>query len=147
MSDENIVISVMRRLREVYLSVFVLFYRYFAGQWSATMNAHKGVAGVSIVQGVIVITLENWIGAFTGRRLELDRWVLWIVIVLIYAANYYFLVIGGTGVAFEKQFGTFPKSKQITLRLAAIGIFLATGIIFFFSAAAYHRALHVMPSG
>jgi hypothetical protein len=122
----------MRQLNEIYLSVYVLFFRIGAGQWPSHVNAdaHKGVAGVAVVEIILLITLLDWIQSLSGH-FGINRWVPGIAAVVIYAINYYFLVIRGNGVAFEKQFGSFRKSKRLTLRLAAIGISVVTLALYF----------------
>jgi hypothetical protein len=127
------------QLKEIYLSVYVLFFRIGGGQWPSHVNAdaHKGVAGVAVVEGILLITLVDWIQSIAGN-FGIGRWVPGIVGVVIYAINYYFLVIQGNGVAFEKQFGSLPKSKRLTLRLVAVGIFVATLALYFAAHAKSH---------
>jgi hypothetical protein len=126
--------------KELYLSVFVLFFRIGAGQWPSYMNAdaHKGVAGVTIIEVLLVASLINWIQIIGGHRLELNRWMPGIAAVVLYCANYYFFVVRGSGIAYEREFSGFRKGKRIALRLAVIVILLVT-LAVFFSSAAYHR--------
>jgi hypothetical protein len=134
---------VMRGVRELYLSLFVLFFRIGAGQWPAFMNADafNGVTGLTVIESFFALSVSGWIESVAGRHLDLNRWEIVIAVLAIFCANYYFLIFKGVGVAFEKEFNHFPKSKRVALRLAAIGIVLAIGVFFFLSGIVFRRSL------
>jgi hypothetical protein len=142
-SEEGVVSPLVHRFKDLYLSIFVLFFRVFADSWSPRTNAMKGVNGITLVEFVIAVSVSDLVQVQTGRHLALNRWVIGFAFVMVALVNRHFLVVRGSGVAFEREFNSFGKSKRIALRSVSVGLVLATAVIFFFSAAAYHRAIGI----
>jgi hypothetical protein len=107
------------------------------------MKTNSAVFGVSLIESMLAFSIMLWIHVLTSHRLEVNRWLVVFAVFPIYYANQYFLVARGSGVAFEKEFSLFPKSKRIILRSAAIGIFIATLTILFSSIAEYRGTFGV----
>jgi len=139
--------SLVRLLTESYLTIFVLYFRLGGGQWPPSMHAdeHKGVGGVTIVELVLILSLAAWVSAATGYHLVWVELEAVVVFLVLYFVNFYFLVVRGSGVAFEKHFNNFPSIKRIALRSAAIGIMVIIWGIFFIAAATYHQTFHIVP--
>jgi hypothetical protein len=129
--------SIMRSLKELYLSIFVLFFRI--SRWRGSMKARTAAAGLTIVEGLLAVSLSTWVAAATHQLVEVNRWIIGGAFVVLYLLNDQFLVDQGRGVAFEKQFSSFPAAKRTVLYLAAIGIVLATGIALYLSVVDYHQ--------
>src|SRR6201985_1987045 len=130
--------SVMRLLKEAYLSLFVLFFQI--SRWKGRMKACSASICVSVIEGLLVLTLWGWIQTATHHYVELSSWSVVAAAIAIGGPTDYFLVVRNHGVAFEKQFRSFGKSKRIAMYLAAIGVIIVTGIAFYLSVAAYHQA-------
>ena len=128
----------MERLKELYLSIFLLFFRI--SRWEGRMKASSASLGVSVVLIVLALTLWALIQMVIEQNIELNRWmVVPFLILLIAVPSDYYLVIRSHGIAFEKQFRNFSRSKQIGLYLAAITAIVVTGIAFYFTIANYHQ--------
>jgi hypothetical protein len=125
-------------VRELYFSVFMLFYSYFSSRWSRHMNAVKGATGVSFIEGLLFLSVGGWVEMIRHSHLPLDRGILVLISLAIYAGNIYMLVIRGHGIAFELEFRNFRKSKRMALYAAAIVVILVTAGIFCLSAINYH---------
>jgi hypothetical protein len=141
MAIQNNLLSLMRGIADIYLSIFVLFFR--VSRWRTSSKASSAVVGVAVVDYVLALSLVIWAAIMTGHPLKLSPWVVGIIFLIFCSANYRFLVIRSHGVAFEKQFCGFQKSKQTTLLSVAAGILLATVAIFSFSIQAYHRTFGI----
>jgi hypothetical protein len=105
------------RLAVAYLSLFVLFYRVSAKQWSAGVNAFKGVLGTIAVQVMIIVSLAGLISVMIGSPLQSGsmRW-LSALSVPLWLVNQHFLVSRRIGVKFEERSRTFDKSERDALQ-------------------------------
>ena len=109
----------MQTLKELYLTVFVLFFRFAKESWSDATNAWKGTAGVTLFQWTIVGGTIFWIAAFTATDISgLSQLTFYILCFGSYFLNYHFLVVRGYGTGFEHAFGQFEARKK---RLLLIG--------------------------
>jgi len=133
--------SIMRSLKEMYLSIFVLFFRI--SRWRGSMKARTAAGGLTIVEGLLAISLSAWVAAATHQLVEVNRWIIGAAFVVLYLLNDHFLVDQGRGIAFVEQFRSFPAGKRTVLYLAAAGVVLMTGIALYLSVTGYHGVLHL----
>jgi hypothetical protein len=131
----------MHLLKELYLSVFLLFFRITL--WKGRMKASMAAICVSVVEGLLALTLWTWVQTITHLDFEPSRWIILFFFLLIAGPGDYFLVVRGHGEAFDKQFQHFGKSKRIALYVAATCVVALTGIAFYLSATAFHRAFNI----
>jgi hypothetical protein len=122
----------MQTLKELYLTVFVLFFRFARQSWSDDMNAWKATAWITLFQWALVGGGILWIAALAGYpRLtglsQLSFLILWFV---TYFLNHRVLVIHGYGVKFERHFGQLESRKKTLLVTTAI---LVTVVSFAFA--------------
>src|ERR1041385_3294162 len=108
----------MLPLRELYLSIFVLFFRI--SRWRGDMKARAAAGLLSIIEGSLVASLVMWSEVGMGQHVPMKRWVGGIGFVILYLLNDHFLVDRGRGTAFEQQFRSFRATKQTILYVAAI---------------------------
>lgn len=139
--EPNVDHPVMRLLKELYLSTFVLFFRI--SRWRGNMKARSAALGLTLVDGILVMSFGASIAVVTHQVIEVNRWIVGIAVIVLYSLNDYFLVDQGRGIAFEERFRGFRAGKRTLLYLAASGIVLATGIALYFSAAAYHQTFNL----
>ena len=58
-------------MKELYLSIFVLFFRLTDGVgWGADVNPTKGVLGVAAFELLLVMCLFEWMQIVTGYQVE-----------------------------------------------------------------------------
>jgi len=134
---------ILRLLKELYLSIFVLF--FYISRWKGRMRASSAAAGVSMAELLVAFTAWSWFEVAVHHRINLNRWIVGICSFLIFAHADYVLVVGGRGETYEKQFRHFGKGKQIALTVSAIGIMLVIGITYFLSVHVYHQMFHISP--
>jgi hypothetical protein len=134
-------------LKEFYLAEFAFFYRASSKSWSHGYNTGKGVAGVSLVLSLILLTICGWIEILTGKQYlpVLPQWETWIASLAFIFVNYYVLVIRGHGIRFEREFNNFTKSKQNVLRVSCLAVTLTSAAFFICSAYAYQHFFHIIP--
>ena len=134
--------SAVRALKELYLSVFVIFYRVAAGLWPATFNAdaHKGVAGLSAVEGLLGLSAFAWLQVLASRRFELNPLIIGAIFLLLYFVNNFFLVSRRAGVEFNTEFNRFSVVKRTLLCAGAIAVVITSLITFGISITAYQGA-------
>jgi hypothetical protein len=140
-SDEGIARSVADRLKELYLTLFVLFFRI--SRWKGRVKAGTAASGVAIVMWVIFLSVWACVQTVTHNDNIPSRWIVGGAAFLSAIANDYYLVTLGRGVAFEKHFRDFHALKRTVLYLAAISIIVVAGTAFYFSTAAYHHLLGI----
>ncbi len=126
-------------IRELYFSVFMLFYSYFSRQWSQHMNAVKGAVGISLIECLLLMSAMGWIEIIRHSHLKFDRWVFAAITAAICIANISVLVTHGAGLEFRSEFERFSKTKQVALYISAIAIVLITAATFSFSAFSYRQ--------
>lgn len=136
---------VLCRATELYLSVFVLFYRIAAGLWPKAFNAdaHKGVAGLTMVEGLFALSIYSWLEIAMRRRFEVNPLLIGAALALIYFCNNHFLVGRGIGIKFENRFSEFPRIKRIVLRLGALGVVLIAATAFYLSMAMHQKVFDI----
>lgn len=131
----------MSALKEIYLSIFVLFYRI--SRWDGRMKAGAASLFVSGVTLLLVLALWAGLQIASHQHISLNRWVVGGGSAAIAMLNDYFLVVQGCGATFDKQFRHFGKRKQVTLSVIAIGSVVMTVIAFFLLVANYHQAFNL----
>jgi hypothetical protein len=121
-------------IKDIYLTVFVLFFRIGQNSWSFQSNAAKGVAGVSWFQFMLLIGFTAWLYYATGSKLLLrvPPAAFYILFGIVCLVNYYALVTRGYGTKFESEFQTFGSRRRSLLIASGIGaITLSMGFAFF----------------
>ena len=128
-------------LQDIYLSIFVLFLKISFGQWpeKSAANAHTGVIGLAIVNGLLALIAFFWIQIETGQRIRLQRWIIAVVLTLPFIYNYYFLIIRRQGYLFEMRFNSFSKEKRIVLLSVAVTAILVIAAALYFVGISYRR--------
>jgi len=132
---------IVRAFIDVYLSLFVLFYRI--SRWKGRLKASSASLGMMIVEILLAGAIWMWIQMATGRYIELNPWAVIACAVLILAPSDYFLVVRGHGPAFERQFRQLARSKQIALYVVAMSVAVATLVAFFLTIPAYHQVFNL----
>jgi len=134
-------------LKELYLTVFVLGYRFnIAGGWAplnprlgVLMDQTKGAFAVSIIVILTLAGIEMYVQFLLGRKFAFDDSLLDVVAALaIYFVNLHLLVTRGHGVRFEREFNNLKKSRKILLVTVSITLMLA-GVAF----ALYVRSVYL----
>lgn len=118
----------MNWIKEVYLSVFVLFFRIGRNSWSYTNNAAKAVAGITWIQLMLLVGVIAWLYYFTGIRLLLaiPRPVFYLSFGIITLVNYYTLVTRQVGTLFESEFSNFEYRRRSLLIAASIAVVIGS---------------------
>lgn len=138
--------TMVRFLKEIYLVGFTLGYKASSKSWSPSLNAGKGVAGVTIFEVLILMTIEGWVEMFFGTRFSFNTspWAIRVAAVALYFANYYVLVVRGYGIKFEHEFNDLSKSRKIFLLVSCVLMFLTAIAVIICSISAYHRFFHII---
>ena len=129
--------SIFRGAVELYLSVFVLFYRVAIG-WTGRIKTDAAALGLAVVELMFIMTVWTWIQLITHTYIHVETWVLVIAFLAINTPTNYLVVNRGYGLKFEEKFRRFGIMKQIALYLAAIGMVAAVGLAFFHTVESYH---------
>jgi hypothetical protein len=118
----------MAWIREVYLGIFVLFFRIGQNSWSYTSNVAKAVAGITWLHLMLLIGLIAWLYFFSGDKLLLaiPRPAFYILFGILTLLNYYTLVTRGVGTRFEAQFASFGHRHRVLLLATSLAIIVCT---------------------
>src|ERR1700730_4377057 len=112
--------STKRLLSEIYLSIFVAFFRVGHRAWSLDMNTYKGALGMSLFHGFLLLGASFWAVYLTGTRLpDIPRLTFYAVFLAFYALHCYVIIRRQYGIAFEHAFKAFERRRQIRLLAAA----------------------------
>lgn len=134
----------MSLLREVYLSIFVLFYRYFGGNMSESSKAMRGSVGLMLFQAILALDLLGFACIWWHQKFKPNPVVAMLLAAALYGLNYYVLVVKGSGVNFEKQYRAFSQQKRIALRLVALTFFVGAWVLFFAMVSTYRKAFGIV---
>jgi len=142
MAHAEVIASRYSISKQIYLSLFVLFFRINKGAWPEYVNAdaHKGAAGITLLDLFLALAASNFVQTLTGHQVLFARDTAGIVALSVYFVNWYFFVGRGTGTAFEKEFNGFARKRQIALYLLATAITLATVALLSISVMMYRSA-------
>jgi len=138
---------VSRLAKEIYLSVFVVFFRAVALFNTPYGCAQTGVAAIAYAQWILGLCLFDWMQIMTSRLFDLPTWAAVVILLALYVVNHFFLINRRNGVDFEQQFNSFSMHKRITLRLAALGLFSVIQLFFVVSVSAYHQSFNLIGNG
>ena len=127
------------KLRQTYLTIFTLFFRAAAGSWTRSINAWKGVAGVTMIEWALVVALNAWLQWWLGTRLlfGLEKWAFYLLFSLSFGANYYALIFCGSGIAYEEDFSRLPKRERTSrfiVGISAVLVIMGFLVVSFFTA-------------
>ena len=136
-----------RFFKELYLTAFVLGFRVSGSSWTPGLNAGKGVAGVTLIEALILMGIEEWIEILVGTRFSFNSspWALRIASLVLYFVNYYILVTRSHGIKFEGEFNNLKKSRKAILLVSCVVMILAAITVIICSVSAYHRFFHILP--
>jgi hypothetical protein len=111
------------------------------------MNAGKGVAVVSVVEGFIFMSIVAWIEIYSGGKVLLNtgKWTIGIIFLALYYLNYYLLVTCRYGVNFERGFNSLEKRRKSILLTSLVALILAVIAFSAYSVSAYQRFFHIVP--
>src|SRR5271165_784750 len=130
---------------EVYLTTFTIFFRVGAHSWTPGINRGKGVAGVTCIQAIVVLSIASWIDILAGSRFLLNssKWATWLAYLVLCLPNYYALVVRHHGTAFESKFSSLNQARKFVLVVSSVLAMMATLGIFIWSAHAHRRFVGV----
>lgn len=138
----------LRFFKELYLTMFTIFFRAGGAEWSSGVNAGKGVAGVTLIESAVLLSILSWMDMLTGTTsfLSFSKWVAVVAFLAICAANHYPLVILGHGVTFERAFSDLKNTRRIFLVASCVVGLLLVVTFFIYSASAHRRFLGINDS-
>lgn len=87
-----------------------------------------------------------WIEIYLGTRFVLSagKWVGVIVYIVLFVPNYYFLIVRGHGIRFEREFSTLEKPRKNLLLASCAVTALATIAFMILSVYFYHQFFHII---
>lgn len=127
--------------RQLYLSIYVLFFRLVRGAWPAAMRAeaYNGAFGITLLGFFLFVTVGIWLELLTGSTLFLMGYVLFPFSMLLFAGNVFFLIKKGYGTEFESEFTNMPDKKRKTLKALATSIVVGVVALFVYSLTLYMK--------
>jgi hypothetical protein len=138
-----------RYFKELYLTWFILGFRVSVNSWSSGMNAGKGVLGVTLISGAIIMGGELWIELLVGTRFSFhtNPWTIRIAALALYFVNYYVLVTRNYGIKFEREFTHLQKSRKVLLHVSCAVLLLSIIAFIIYSVSVYQHLFHIIPKG
>ena len=140
----------IRLLKELYFAMFTFGFRCRApqklgGGWGPEVDGIKGAAVPGFTMYVIYSNVLSWFEISVGRIFYIDssRWIENTVGMAFFFANYYFLVIRGHGIKFEREFTHLKKLRKVLLLVGCALILLATVV---FATYTHNPYLHFLNS-
>jgi hypothetical protein len=133
--------SFARAFREVWLSIFVLFFRI--SRWKGSMKATSATAGPAMLEAVLAVSGLCWLEIVLHHRFYINKWLIGVLGAIIFWVNSHVLVGRGSGLKFEKEFSEFSSPKQAALFSGAALTTVAIGFFLYFTVTVYHRAFGI----
>jgi hypothetical protein len=129
----------MRIIKNIYLTVYTLFFRVAGDSWTPAINACKAIVGVTLIQWALLVVISAWAQWWWGVKLLLgfNTWIINVLLFSSFGLNYYFLVGRGHGEEYGRELASLDK-RQRRWRYA-VGI-TATAIIMGFLIASFYLA-------
>jgi hypothetical protein len=120
--------SAKHALRDIYLSIFVAFFRIGQRNWSSDMNRYKAAVGMSLFHAFLLMAASAWLAYFVrhARLPNIPRLTFCGAFVAFYALHCYVFIRRRYGIAFEHAFRSFERPRQIRLLAAAWLLFAAS---------------------
>jgi hypothetical protein len=139
---------VFQFLKELYLTAFVVFFRTMNWSWTPRTSAEISICAafsagpIALIEWATLLGITTWIDVFAGTNSpwQVPKLALGITFMVLYAANFYPLVILRHGPTFEHEFTHLKKTKKVLLLTASVVVMLAA-IAFFLYSAFIHRKL------
>lgn len=133
-------------IKDVYLTCFTLFYRFACKRWSHPSNVGKGVGGVTLVEGILLMMIAAWIEIYYGKRFILNngRLTMWIAFVVLAILNWHFLVARAYGIKFEREFSKFERARRLRLILNCVTVLLVLLAFTIYSIYTYQHFFHIV---
>ena len=139
----------IKYLKEIYFTLFVLFYRTPAWGSLRSKNRRNGraVTGVTLIEWFILLGVGSWISIYFRSRYLFGFSIVAILILfaMLAFANYHFLVIRGHGADFDRDFAHLKKTKKVFLITCYLALIFTTIADFFYSVSVYQRVFHIIP--
>lgn len=131
----------MNYLKEVYLTLFVVFYRVFANAWTPGINAWKGVGGVTVLEALVIISASSSLNLSLGAQAVegIEKWMIVLGTVALFFANYFVLIARSHGLRFEREFADLDRSKKTALIATTAVVLIAILAAFIVSGVAHRR--------
>lgn len=104
----------MQTIKDIYYSVFSVFFRASSSDWSESMNCWRGVLGVTLVEWALIMLFNIWFQYFTQVNLlfQVGKIGFNVLLVLSFCLNYYILVTRGTGVEFQHGLSALNAAQR-----------------------------------
>ncbi|HEV2434594.1 MAG TPA: hypothetical protein VG077_01215 [Verrucomicrobiae bacterium] len=133
--------------KEIYLTAFIIFFRFRGSAWSPEWNAGKSVSVLAFIEEAFLLGIVSWLEVLAGERFvpHLPKGAIAIAFVALCATNHYLLVIRGYGIRFEQEFTRFKKTKKYLLVTSCIAIIVAVITFSIYSISVFHRFFHIVP--
>jgi hypothetical protein len=126
---------------EVYLSIFVLFFRL--SRWKGRMKSGTASMAVSVFLGMLIATIWAEAQIAFHQHINLNRWLAAGALASVFALNDYVLVAREVGTEFAQRFQRFATGKQIRLYVVAILIVIGSTAALFASISDYRHTFGV----
>jgi small-conductance mechanosensitive channel len=131
----------IRFLKEIYLTLFTIFFRLRHTQSAAT-KAGRAIGAIVVIEGLILMSISSCIEMFIGHKFLLPKAIVLIVLVALCFINQYILFTRGYGIKFDSEFDKMNKMKKFVLMMACLALMLIALIFFIVSTLAYSRFFH-----
>ena len=139
--DGRVPVPFARVSRELWLSIFVLFYRI--SRWKGSMKANSAVAAPAILETLLALSALSWIEIALHQRIDVGKWLIGVFAVVIYWANSHVLVERGSGLKFEREFSGFARVKQLALFFGAVLVTVTIGFFLYFTVTVYRQTFGI----
>lgn len=101
----------MRQLRDLYYALFLIPFRVGARSWTPDINAWRGVALVTMLEGGTLIGVVLWVQKFAHIQFEFGNIWTALRIVALFGGNYWFLIGTERGPEFERDLTTSERAR------------------------------------
>jgi hypothetical protein len=131
----------MHLFKELYFSVFVLFFRMSG--WDGRLKAGTASMCVSTVEGLLALAVWDWVQTKTHHYIALSGWIVAGIFAALFVMNGFIFVTSGYGLEFEQRFHNLSRQRQTALYATSVIIVVTVVISFFVSVSEYHEVFNI----
>ena len=138
MKARNVRLHVLGALREIYLSLFYMFFE--VSQWRGAIKIYGGVLGVTVIFVLLLIDVIDYIELFfSSSSFAIDLGIMSVGSLIIYGFNYYILYLCGAGPNYVHKFKSFGYKKRAVLFSVCVLVVVIVACVSYKSMAAHRH--------
>lgn len=135
----------IRFLKEIYLTGFTILFKLSRAK-KITYKVGGAAAILTLIEWFNLLNIWLCVEMFVGKQFlpHFSEPEVWLAFFALGFLNIYVLFVRGHGIAFEREFNKFGKSRRILLMVSCAVLLLATIVFSIYSISAHRHFIQQM---